>query len=247
MVKSFTGYPGRLRGTVGDALGTPDASGYDLGRELLKWVAIVTMTADHVGVVLYPEVAAYRIVGRMAFPLFAYLLVLGMESTGNMRGYLSRLLIFAAVSQIPFSLVNGVEPWGKLDIFFTLALGLIMIHLIERGSVAFVVPLVASVVVPVDYGAYGVATVLFFYLLRRNRVTGAGLFVLINLLLLVTESWYQPYAMLALPLILLHDAGRYPFNGVGGQARNSLFRKYFFYAYYPLHLMVLWGLKTFIL
>ncbi|MFA5869908.1 MAG: TraX family protein, partial [Candidatus Bathyarchaeia archaeon] len=81
-------------------MGTPDASGYDLGRELLKWVAIVTMTADHVGVVLYPEVAAYRIVGRMAFPLFAYLLVLGMESTGNMRGYLTRLLLFAAVSQI---------------------------------------------------------------------------------------------------------------------------------------------------
>jgi hypothetical protein len=196
--------------------------------------------------VLYPEVAAYRIVGRMAFPLFAYLLVLGMESTGNMRGYLTRLLIFAAVSQIPFSLVGGVAPWGKLNIFFTLALGLIMIYLIERGSVAFVVPLFASVVVPVDYGAYGVATVLFFYLLRRNRVTGAGLFVLINLLLLVTESWYQPYAVLALPLILLHDRKVYPFNGVEKKTRPSLFRKYFFYAYYPMHLAFLIILKMII-
>jgi hypothetical protein len=232
---------------VGDALDTPDANNYDLGRELLKWVAIVTMTVDHIGVVLYPDYVVLRVIGRLAFPLFAYLLVLGTESTRDLRGYFNRLLFFALISQLPYSLANGIAPWEKLNIFFTLSLGLIMIYCIERNSVAFVIPLAASIIVPVDYGAYGVATVLFFYLLRRNWKTGASLFVLVNLVFLIRDSWYQPYAVLALPLILLHDRGKYPFNGVGENTHPSWFRKYFFYAYYPLHLMALWGLKTFIL
>ena len=232
---------------VGDALETPDMSGYDLGRELLKWIAIVTMTVDHVGVVLYPDIAVLRIIGRIAFPLFAYLLVLGAESTRNMRGYFDRLLFFALVSQLPYAFANGVAPWEEFNIFFTLALGLVMVYFIEKNSVMFVIPLAAAVIVPVDYGAYGVATVLFFYLLRKNWLTGASMFVLINLILLVSDSWYQPYAVLALPLILLHDRKMYPFNGVEKKTRPSLFRKYFFYVYYPLHLTLLLGLKTFIL
>lgn len=233
--------------TMGDALGIPDARKYDLGRELLKWIAIVTMTVDHIGLLFFPQYPIFRVIGRIAFPLFAYLLVLGTESTRNMRGYFNRLLFFALLSQVPYSLANGVEPWEELNIFFTLSLGLIMIYFIEKNSVAFVIPLAASIIVPVDYGVYGAATVLFFYLLRRNWKTGASLFVLVNLVLLIRDSWYQPFAVLALPLILLCDGGRYPFSGVGEQTRSTLFRKYFFYAYYPLHLMVLWGLKMFIL
>lgn len=226
---------------------TPDAMQYDWGRELLKGIAIVTMTVDHVGLLYFPEYPIFRIVGRIAFPLFAYLLVLGMRSTHNLRGYFNRLLFFALVSQVPYVLANGIQPWEKMNIFFTLALGLIMVYLIERSSVAFVIPLIVSVVIPVDYGVYGTATVLFFYLLRRNWKMGVGLFVLVNLVLLVSDSWYQPYAVLALPFILMHDRGRHPFNGVGKQTRSTLFGKYFFYAYYPLHLMVLWSLKMFII
>ena len=59
-------------------------SGFDFGRELLKWIAIITMTVDHVGAVLYPEFEFLRWIGRLAFPLFAYLLILGMENTRNL-------------------------------------------------------------------------------------------------------------------------------------------------------------------
>jgi hypothetical protein len=233
--------------TVGDALGTPDTKSNDLGRELLKWIAVVTMTVDHIGLLFYPQYPIFRVIGRIAFPLFAYLLVLGMESTHDTRGYFNRLLFFALLSQVPYSLANGVEPWEKLNIFFTLCLGLITVYYLEKNNVAFIVPLIASVIVPVDYGVYGTATVLFFYLLRRNWKMGVGLFVLVNLVLLVSDSWYQPYAVLALPFILMQDRGRHPFNGVGKQTRSTLFGKYFFYAYYPLHLMVLWSLKMFII
>jgi hypothetical protein len=225
----------------------PAARKYDQGRELLKWVAIVTMTVDHVGLLFFPEYPFFRIVGRIAFPIFAYLLVLGMESTHDTRGYFNRLLFFALISQVPYSLMNGTEPWVKLNIFFTLCLGLGTVYYVDKNSLAFILPLVASIIIPVDYGVYGTATVLFFYLLRRNWKMGAAIFVLINVVILLSDSWYQPFSVFALPLILLHDLGKPPFNWVVEQARPSTFRKYFFYAYYPLHLLLLWALKTFII
>jgi hypothetical protein len=227
-------------------LGTLDVVSYDWGRELLKWVAVVTMTVDHVGVVLYPEYTVLRIIGRLAFPLFAYLLVLGIRSTRNLRGYFNRLLFFAFVSQVPYALANGIEPWVKLNIFFTLALGIIMVYFIERSSVAFVIPLIVSVIVPIDYGVYGTTTVLLLYLLGRDWKIGAGIFVLINLVLALYGTWYQPFAVFALPLIILYDRDMLIFNRIGGQVKHPLFRKYFFYAYYPLHLLILTTVKMFI-
>jgi hypothetical protein len=228
-------------------LDTPDARKYDQGRELLKWIAIITMTVDHVGLILFPEYTVLRIIGRIAFPLFAYLLVLGMRSTHNLRGYFNRLLFFALVSQVPYALANGIQPWEKMNIFFTLALGLIMVYFIERSSVAFVIPLIVSVLVQVDYGVYGTATVLLLYLMGRDWKMGASIFVLINLVLAVSGAWYQPFAIFALPLILLHDRGKLTLSGTEGQVKHPRFRKYFFYAYYPLHLMALWCLKAFFL
>ncbi len=218
----------------------PDAASYDWGREFLKWVAIATMTVDHIGLVLYPEYTVLRFVGRLAFPLFAYLLVLGVESTRNLRGYFNRLLFFGLVSQIPFALANGVQPWEKLNIFFTLALGLTTVYLMEKNSPLIFIPLAASFL-PVDYGIYGTATILFFYLLRKDWRVGVGLFALVNAVLYVIEPSYQPLALLALPLILLHSWGRLNFGG-GGRA-HPLFRKYFFYVYYPLHLLALVAIK----
>ena len=224
----------------------PNAKKYDRGREFLKWIAIVTMTVDHVGLLFFPDYPIFRILGRIAFPLFAYLLVLGMESTHDMRGYLNKLLFFALISQIPYALLNDVEPWVKLNIFFTLCLGLITVYYLDKNNLAFILPLVASIIIPIDYGAYGTATVLFFYLLRRNWKVGAGIFVLINLMILLFDSWYQPFAVLALPFILLHNSKKPPFNRVDERTSLSRFKKYFFYAYYPLHLLLLWALKIFI-
>jgi hypothetical protein len=224
-------------------LGTPDAPGFDGGREFLKWLAVVTMTVDHVGVLFFPGVTAFRVVGRLAFPLFAYLLVLGMRSTGNLRGYFNRMLFFALVSQVPYALVNGIQPWEKLNIYATLILGMVLIYFVDRSNVAFVIPLLASVVVPVDYGVYGTATVLLLYLIGKDWKMGSLIFVLINLILAAYGAWYQPFAILALPLILLHNAGRLNIK-LDVLSGHKAFRKYFFYAYYPLHLIALWGLKA---
>jgi hypothetical protein len=201
------------------------------------------MTVDHVGLLFFPEHQIFRIVGRISFPLFAYLLVLGMESTRNVRAYFMRLLVFAFLSQVPFMLVNNVAWWEYINIYGTLLLGLAMVYLIDRGSVFFVVPLAASAVVPVDYGVYGTATVLLFYLLRKDWRVGASIFVILNLILLATGAQTQPWSILALIPILLHNSGRLSIKSekpIG----HPTFRKYFFYAYYPVHLAILYALKV---
>jgi len=216
--------------------------GYDLGRESLKWLAIATMTIDHVGVVLYPENIVFRYIGRLSFPLIAYLLILGLESTRNVKNYFIRLLLFALISQVPFYLSRGVLPWEYLNIFFTLSLGVLFIYFFERNNYLFFLPLVASAVLPLDFDGYGVATIGCFYALRKNKRIGIILFILLNLFIFF-DLPYQSLALLALPLILLHNDRRFSFNKISVKIDHPLWRKYFFYVYYPLHLLVLYFLK----
>ena len=217
---------------------------YDLGRELLKWLAIVTMTLDHVGAVLYPEYPLFRYIGRLSFPLFAYLLILGLENTRNVRNYFLRLFLFAWISQIPFYLAFGIKPWEHLNIFFTLSIGLVFVYLYSNDNHLFFIPLLASIALPFDYGIYGILTIGSFYFLRRNKWVGMFSFLLLNLFFLLFSP-FQFLALGALPLIFLHNDGRISFKRITIKAFYSLCKKYFFYFYYPLHLFILYFLNRF--
>ena len=217
--------------------------GFDLGRELLKWIAIITMTVDHVGVILYPEFTVLRFIGRFSFPLFAYLLILGMESTRNIRNYFTRLFLFSIISQVPFFLALGFEPFGYLNIFFTLSFGLIFIYFFKRTSVFALVPVLASFVLPFDYGIYGIAMIGCLYILKENTKFGVVSLVLLNTLFLVPWN-IQFLSISAIPLILLHKNGSLNITKETTEEFTiPLWRKYFFYVYYPLHLALLYIIK----
>jgi hypothetical protein len=222
----------------------PDAHRYDSGRELLKWIALTTMTIDHIGMILYPQISVLRIIGRISFPLFAYLLVLGMSSTHDPGNYFKRMLYFALLSQLPFMIANEIPIWQHLNIFFTLSLGIILIYLLDRNNILLLVPLIASIIIPVDYGVYGLATILFLYIMKSFRRTGVALLIAINLLLIPFETTYQPLALLALPIILLHSNGRLTITNSSEQPKHPLISKYFFYVYYPTHLLALALIRT---
>ncbi len=201
------------------------------------------MTIDHVGLLFFPGADTWRIVGRLAFPLYAYLLVLGIESTHNARNYMMRLLVFAFISQLPFTLVNGVAWWESVNIYGTLFLGLTMVYLIGKGSVLFVFPLGLSAVIPVDYGVYGTAAVLSFYLLRKDWKMGSIIFTLLNIVVFLSGIELQAWAIFALIPILLHSLGKIRWESDKPRSHPT-FRRYFFYAYYPVHLAALFLLKT---
>jgi len=212
---------------------------------LLKWIAIITMTVDHVGAMLYPEFTVLRFIGRLSFPLFAYLLILGMENTRNVRNYFIRLFIFALISQVPFFLALGFEPFGYLNIFFTLSFGLLFIYFFKKSSVFVFVPVFASLVLPFDYGIYGIAMIGCMYILKENTKFGVVSLVLLNTLFLVPWS-IQFLSISAIPLIVLHKNGSLNITKeTTEEVTIPLWRKYFFYVYYPLHLALLYVIKLY--
>ena len=179
--------------------------GYDFGRELLKWLAIITMTIDHVGAVLYTELDVLRLIGRLSFPLFAYLLILGMENTRNVRNYFVRLFVFALISQVPFFFAVGQNSVVSFNIFFTLSFGLLFIHFLKRNSILALVPLLVSMILPIDYGAYGIVIIGCMFILRSNTKLGVVSLIIVNSLFLVQFN-SQFLSISAIPFVLIHKS-----------------------------------------
>ncbi|MEN9338223.1 MAG: hypothetical protein RIQ41_537 [Candidatus Parcubacteria bacterium] len=137
----------------------------------IKLLAIVTMVIDHVGLFFFPHVEIARLIGRIAFPLFAWLIANGAYHTHDIYRYFRRLLVLACISQIPFTLANQLigAPAFYLNVVFTLSLGLFGIILIRKN----IHPLFTSILILLlgllanllntDYGAFGVFAVVLFY------------------------------------------------------------------------------------
>jgi len=216
---------------------------FDVGREILKWIAIITMTIDHVGAILYPEHTVLRVIGRFAFPLFCYLIVLGMETTRSVRNYFTRLLLFALISQVPFYLALGLGPFESLNIFFTLSFGVLFIYFLKKKSLLSFLPIFASFL-NFDYSIYGVLLIGLMYILREDTKLGVISIVLLNLLFL--PIWpTQTFSLFSLPIILLYNDGPLKmYRESKGKTAYPFWKKYFFYVYYPLHLTILYCVRV---
>jgi hypothetical protein len=207
---------------------------------MLKWVAVVSMTIDHIGVVLYPEYTLLRVVGRLAFPLYCYLIVLGTKSTKDVWRYFTRLFIFALLSQLPYYLALGDSPFYSFNIFFTLSFGVLALYFYETRSLLILVPIVATLVLNVDYNLYGLALIGCLYILDQHPAYGVAATLVLNALFF--PVWMiQLCSLLALPLILLHHRSRTRIQSEANpRYAYPKWRRYFFYFYYPFHLTLLY-------
>lgn len=198
------------------------------------------MTIDHVGAILYPEHIVLRVVGRLTFPIFGYLLVLGVKSTRNVRNYFARLFLFALISQAPFCLAFGYKPFETLNIFFTLSFGVIILQ-----NLLLIVPFgIVSLFLDFDFGLYGLATIACIYLLGISTKHGIISLVLLNIVFLPALE-IQIFSLCALPLIILHKNGYLRTLGEArGNAPYPSWGRYFYYIYYPLHLTILYLIKS---
>jgi hypothetical protein len=222
---------------------------FDFGREFLKIIAIVTMVIDHVGRILYPDLLFLQVIGRLSFPLFAYLVVLGVESTKKPRKYMATLLIFALISQVPYFLAFGIQPFERLNILFSLFLSAVTIYYYNKRSPLAFVPLLLSIILMTEGSFYVVLTAVGMKLLKTTLKLGILALVALNLQFLLIpdiESQIQVLALFAVPLIFLHIK-----NWLRKEIlipENSLaysIRKYFFYVFYPLHLTLLYLITLF--
>jgi hypothetical protein len=222
---------------------------FDFGRELLKIIAIVTMVSDHIGKILYPDLLLLQIIGRLSFPLFAYLVVLGVESTKKPRKYMATLLSFAVIAQFPYFLAFGIQPFERLNILFSLFLCAVTLYFYNKRSPLALVPLLLSIILMTEGSYYVVLTAVGMKLLKDKPKIGALALVALNLPFLFIpdfESQIQILSLLAVPLIFLHIKGwlkkemLIPENSLAYSTR-----KYFFYVFYPLHLALLFLIKLF--
>jgi hypothetical protein len=200
----------------------------------LKLLAIVTMTVDHIGAILLPQVTWLRIIGRIAFPIFAYQLAAGYVHTHSLPSYARRLAVWGLIAQPVYMLAFGVRPW-TLNIFATLLLGLLAIwgwdqHRWWALAAAFSIAAVQLWLPGVgpNYGVYGVLLCLVSYVLFQHKDQLAVGHALLHVLASALLWPVQIYALASLPFIL------WPPSLHRIRVRGSLF-----YAYYPAHLLVL--------
>ena len=210
-----------------------------LSGSCLKVIAIISMTIDHLGLyVLGGEDAAnasvtyhlMRMVGRLAFPIFAFLLVEGYVHTRDIRKYMLNLLVAAIISDIPWMLLGDYDSH---NVMFTLLLGLIAVSFIDRfwhnwvltvaiiGAIGFLAEWLQT-----DYSWRGVFLICVLFMCRDNPL----LAFMFGLPFLMVYGQAGSAAGLLMPVL---------YSGQRGFAMG-LFAKYFFYAFYPLHLMVIW-------
>ena len=203
----------------------------------LKILAILSMLTDHIGFVFFPNVMIFRAFGRIAFPIFCFLIVEGFHHTRSHLNYLARLIVFAVISEIPFDLAfRGVFfDWQHQNVFFTLALGLISIFCLEEMNSRriYVLPLIltwgAAYFLHCDYGIGGV---IFISILYLTKETPWIRFTLSALALYLFWGTFELFGLLAIIPITFY-------NGKRGASTQMLF-----YWFYPLHLLVLYGIKT---
>ena len=240
---------------------------------MLKLFACLTMLVDHVGYVFFPGQLWLRVIGRLAFPLFCYYLSVGFMRTRSRGRYLLRLALWGLLSQIPFSLlfhggslanpVSLVTGGTNVLVTFSLALcGLWFLHVCQgKGWLLQLLSWVGmgmaawmAIQLQTDYGAYGVGTVLLFYLFREPILsTAAGSEAQTQpeparpvwlRRLLLTVSLFG-WTLLCLPVMRMHPIQLFcvaviPLLWLRLPDPKPGKWKYAFYAFYPVHLTVLW-------
>lgn len=225
-----------------------------LSGSTLKWIALLSMLIDHFAAVFYVgswqaghpllTYSSYiflRCVGRLAFPIYCFLLAEGFHHTRSVGKYLFRLFLFGLVSEIPFDLAfrRSLIDWSYQNVYFTLFLGLLAVTVWERvtrgdpancgalriilGLAGFAAAALLAHFAHTDYREWGVLTIAAMVLFRKSEWQRD----LFSGCMLLAASAFEAAGLL--DFALLHF-----YNGQRGRQT-----KYLFYVFYPVHLLIL--------
>lgn len=226
-----------------------------LSADVLKIIAIIAMTLDHAAPVLAsadsPPGILIHLFGRFTAPIMCYFIAEGYHYTHDVKKYALRLFIFAAISQLPYQLLFG---FGKLLTFppqismiFTLFCGLLALiawDKIENTALRLLAVIaLCAATWWADWQIFGVLFVLafgIFYGNKKKQMTAFALFAAVKILCYLANDFMagnNPIAEISklgmfcvIPLLLLYN----------GTRKKNAWRKWFFYIYYPAHLLLFW-------
>ena len=225
--------------------------GFSLSGTALKRIACLSMLVDHLGASLLEnglfrcsaiDPRLLRLVGRLAFPIYCFLLVEGFLHTHDFKKYALRMLGFALISEGPFdwAFFSGVY-WGHQNVYFTLLLGLLAMKALDtsqtpegmpalKGILGAAACFLAAALLHCDYDVLGLALILALYMTRKDKraqcIAGA------------VFSLFEPVAPLAFGLVWFYSGER------GG---SSKLEQWAFYWFYPAHIFVLGVLANLVL
>lgn len=201
----------------------------------LKVIALIAMLIDHVGYSLLDENLLCDIIGRIAFPIFSFLIVESFFYTRDKKKFIIRLLIFALLSEIPFDLgiYHVLFYIYHQNVMITLLIGVLMLYFADKAQNAVLKCIIAAAfcalawLVKCDYSYYGILIIFIFYIMRNNIVallTGYSLTT-------VALRWgtTQVYSIFSFAFIAFY-------NGKPGPKKF----KFFFYIFYPAHLIAIY-------
>lgn len=203
------------------------------------------MLIDHIGFVFFPKQMIFRIIGRISFPIFAFLIVQGYLHTSNIKKYLLRLSLAAVISEIPYNLLirHKVFYFGAQNVMFTLLLGLLAILAIDKlfkdhKILAVSIPVLCcfiAYIINADYKLLGVPLIILLFIFNKNKFLLSGSLACYNLIYsFVMNIYIQSVASLACIPIFFYNSklGKYKL-------------KWLFYLFYPVHMLILYFIWRF--
>lgn len=197
-------------------------------------VAMLTMLIDHIGIVFFPDQELWRIVGRIAMPIYAYCLVIGYRHTRSKPLYIRRLTLLALLSQVPYVLALeafNINIIGTFLVCLLVLMGLERYRGIGRAVAMVSVGAVVLELVPFDYGAYALLLVLMYRYIDQRQWPVAHL-VLNVMYVATTGALIQMYSIIP-TLVLVYWPAVYAWSD------RIHVKRWVWRSFYPAHLAVL--------
>lgn len=219
-----------------------------LTNNQLKIIAMISMVLDHVGLVFFPRVELFRILGRIALPIYAYMIAEGCAHTRNRKRYLGMILGMGLIFQIVYWVFMNDLYQGIL-ITFSLSIGiiyavegfiknrkplyrvlmiLVLLFILFLGIICPI--LYGEYGFDIDYGIWGIFLPVFIYFAptKWSKIIACAIILVGMSFFSLTRQWF---ALLSIPLLALYSG-----------ERGKLKMKYLFYVFYPLHLVIIYGI-----
>ncbi len=228
----------------------------------LKTIAFLTMIIDHIGAVFFPNILLFRYIGRFAFPIYSFFIAEGLKKTSNIKSYLKNLFIIAFISEIFYDLCfnNSINIFYKTNTVYTLFIASVCIYFYKNSITSLqkvfylFLGIFLSYTFMTDYDVLGVTLVYIFYFndnKLKNLLYGVFWVTIKNIDNLNNLFYYNVYN---LPKSDIYQTINFyiftiiPFFIIlfynGKKGKNT---KYMFYILYPLHLVIIYVFKAFLL
>lgn len=218
----------------------------------LHIIAMIFMLCDH----MWATILDYEwltCIGRIAFPIFAFLITEGYIHTSNINKYIKRMMIFAIITEIPFNLMVSASPIYPFhqNVLWTFVISLLTLKYLNfdntknifKSILIIILAIIIATITMCDYFGAGVMMVVGFYIFRKSKLLQLLMMIYVNMILIQGYSYpidiagytyyfpQQGFALLSLIFIWLYN---------GKQGYHAKWFKIFCYAFYPLHMLILY-------